>query len=343
MSAMTIDAPANAPVARSTTAAGRFATLLRREYWENRGGLMWAPIWASAIMFGLTLVTLAIGLWHASGAFNGDVHIGVPIKTLLAKIPPHEMTQATAAYDIFLGVYWTMLQVVLFFVVFFYLLGSLYDDRRDRSILFWKSLPVSDVETVLSKIVVAIAVAPFITWAIGVVLSIGVVILLSLFALAVDIDPVQYVWGPAEPLNFALRTLAIGATNVLWALPAVGWLMLVSAYSKSKPFLWALLLPIGVGVCISIFDVFQTIKVPETWYWTNIVGRALLSITPMSWGFADGVLQVLGRNTEGPPPVMQWDAIRAMFASLELWLGAVAGLALLAAATWFRRSREVAD
>jgi ABC-2 type transport system permease protein len=343
MNAMTIEAPASTPATRSTSAAKRFATLLRREYWENRGGVLWAPIWASAIMFGLTLVTLAIGLWHASGAFNGDVHIGVPIKTLLAKIPPHEMGQATAAYDIFLGVYWTMLEIVLFFVVFFYLLGSLYDDRRDRSILFWKSLPVSDLETVLSKIVTAIALAPAVTWAIGVVLSFAVLGVLSLFALAVDVDPVQYVWGPAEPLSFAARTLAISAVNLLWALPAVGWLMLVSAYAKSKPFLWALLLPIGVGVCISIFDVFQSIKVPETWYWTNIAGRALLSITPMSWGFAEGVLQVLDRNTDGPPPVMQWDAIRAMLGSLELWLGAVAGLALLAAATWFRRSREVAD
>ncbi|GAE49902.1 membrane protein [Xanthomonas arboricola pv. pruni str. MAFF 311562] len=63
--------------------------------------------------------------------------------------------------------------MVLAFVVFFYSLGSLYDDRRDRSVLFWKSLPVSDVQTVLSKAAWALLLAPLIAIVIGVLVGLA--------------------------------------------------------------------------------------------------------------------------------------------------------------------------
>ena len=57
---------------------------------------------------------------------------------------------------------------MLGFVVFFYCLGSLYDERKDRSVLFWKSLPVSDRDTVLSKALSALVVAPTLAIAVGI-------------------------------------------------------------------------------------------------------------------------------------------------------------------------------
>ena len=53
-----------------------------------------------------------------------------------------------------------MVNIVLGVVVFFFCLGALFDDRKDRSVLFWKSLPISDQATVLSKVAMALVVAP---------------------------------------------------------------------------------------------------------------------------------------------------------------------------------------
>jgi ABC-2 type transport system permease protein len=67
--------------------------------------------------------------------------------------------------------------MVLGFLVFFYCLGALHDERRDRSLLFWKSLPVSDYTTVMSKLLLAVVVAPLITMGIAIVL--GLVMLVA--------------------------------------------------------------------------------------------------------------------------------------------------------------------
>src|SRR5206468_10746510 len=50
----------------------------------------------------------------------------------------------------------------------FYCLDALYGERRDRSILFWKSLPVSDVMAVLSKLAIPIVILPLLSFAVTV-------------------------------------------------------------------------------------------------------------------------------------------------------------------------------
>src|SRR5437867_8784109 len=62
-----------------------------------------------------------------------------------------------------------MLIFTAFIVGVFYCLDSLHGERRDRSILFWKSLPVSDLTTLLSKVTIPLAVLPLVTFAIVVV------------------------------------------------------------------------------------------------------------------------------------------------------------------------------
>lgn len=344
MSAMTLEAPANAPAVRTTTAAGRFATLLRREYWEHRGGFLWAPIWASGVMLFLTAIGFGAVLWHTSGKSNGSVHIGVPIKSLLGKITPDQMSKATLAYDAFMGSYWSMLQIVLFFVLFFYLIGALYDDRKDRSVLFWKSLPVSDFETVVSKVVTAAFVAPILSWAVSAILLFGVLGIVTLTAWASDVSPAQVVWGPAEPIAFLTKTLLMVPLNVVWSLPAIGWLLFASAFARSKPFLWAVALPVAVGVAISTFDVFEAIQIPDSWYWTHIAARILLGIVPSSWAISDSMRNVAGQfEGDGPPQLIDWHVFGALLSSPETWIGAVAGIALIVGAIWFRRARELAD
>ena len=317
--------------------------LLKREYWEHRGGMLWAPIWASGVLVFFVIMGMFTVLWHTSGRANGDIHVGVPLKRLLAKIPPEEMGKLGLGLDAGLAGFWIVLQVVLFFVLFFYLLGALYDDRRDRSILFWKSLPISDSQTVLSKVVMAALVAPLLSFVIAVLLNLVVMLLLTAFVAFNGVNPMTMLWGPAEPLALWGKMLLTVPVNALWALPAIGWLLLVSSYAKSKPFLWAVALPFAVGVMIAIFEFLETIGVPDSWYWQNIVGRILLSLVPGSWVFNLDDELINRFDKSGPSEILSMDIITSVLTSPSMWIGAVAGIAMIAASVHFRRQRELAD
>ena len=321
----------------------RFGLLLKREYWENRGGFLWAPVWTSVVILVMTIIGMFVAVWHASGRANGEVHVGVPLKQLIAKIPPEEMSKLGFGLDSGLAGFWLVLQVVLFFVLFFYLLGALYDDRRDRSILFWKSLPISDTQTVLSKVVMAALVAPLLAWAATVALNFMFLVLLTVFVGINGVNPMTTIWGPAEPLVLWAKMLALVPINALWALPAIGWLLLTSSFAKSKPFLWAVALPVALGVLITVFELLDTIGIPDSWYWQNVAGRILVSLVPDSWIWLadDNIIRGFERN--GPVSVLDWKLIGTVLASPSIWIGAAAGAGMIAGATWFRRRRELAD
>jgi ABC-2 type transport system permease protein len=321
----------------------RFALLLKREYWEHKGGFFWAPIWTSGLFLLFTVIGMLVVTWHGSGRANGDVHIGVPLKQLIAKIPPEEMSKLGFGLDAGLAGFWLVLQAVLFFVLFFYLIGALYDDRRDRSILFWKSLPISDTQTVLSKVVMAAFAAPLIAWAATVAMNFAFLVLLSLFVGLNGVNPMDVIWGPAEPLALWAKMLAVVPINALWALPAIGWLLLVSSFAKSKPFLWAVAVPVALGIMIAVFEVLESLRIPDSWYWQNVCGRILLSLVPGSWLWTVDDQLIRGFERQGPMEIFSAETFGAVLSAPSMWIGAVAGSAMIAASVWFRRQRELAD
>lgn len=138
--------------------------LLRREFWEHKGGFVWAPLIAAAIM--VVLVGGLVGYGVASGKMHGD-SISVRVNgeevhnTSIAKVitPEKRADMASLAANNYIAT-GAPIFFVLPIVGLFYCLGALYDDRRDRSILFWKSLPISDTDTVLSKLATVLVVAP---------------------------------------------------------------------------------------------------------------------------------------------------------------------------------------
>ena len=126
-----------------------FGWLVKREYWEHKGGFYWAPIWVSGVMLLLTLLGIVVA---ESAASRIQVNGGIPWREISERMSSGDFVHAGTGLDVAYVALAGLLCVVFFFVVFFYLLGALYDDRRDRSVLFWKSLPVSDTSTVLSKV-----------------------------------------------------------------------------------------------------------------------------------------------------------------------------------------------
>lgn len=323
----------------------RYLTLLKREYWEHRDAFLWAPVTVAATLLLMSLIGMGVATWHANRTFDGEIRIVRPLQKLLSEIPPDEMAKLGLGYEAGLGGFWMAMQFLLYCSLFFYLLGALYDDRRDRSILFWKSLPVSDTETVLSKVAVAAIGAPLLAWATTVVLHLMFLGLLGLFVLGHGLSPTDLVWGPAEPLALAAKMLAIVPVNALWAMPAIGWLLLVSAFARSKPFLWAVALPVAIGVAINTFDLLEALRMPDTWYWQHVVARILGSLVPASWFGKAFIARALQADANGPGPAMldDWSVIGGALGSAELWIGVVAGAAMVAGAIHFRRTRKLAD
>ena len=319
--------------------------LLRREFWEHKGGFFWAPIWAGGISLLLTLMALIFGevamrREAVSGLkVNGQVMInGLDLNLITEQMSPDDVQKLADGISLSTAsaMFWPLL--VLGFVVFFYCLGALYDDRKDRSVLFWKSLPVSDRDTVLSKALSALVVAPTLAIAVGIACMVAFLLVLSVFVLLHHGNPFVLLWSPDNLLANAGVALAAIPVYALWALPSAGWLLLCSAWSKSKPFLWAIMIPVFAGVFISWFDLMNVFNLDSSWFWKNVVAHLLGGVFPGTWFTVmdmDGLqVKELGNH------LVLLKALYSALATPQLWIGAGAGIAMIAAAVRLRRWRD---
>src|SRR3546814_180103 len=195
----------------------------------------------------------------------------------------HDLYRLGQGIDLSLFMASTWPLIVLAFVVFFYCLGALYDERKDRSVLFWKSLPLSDSQTVMSKAASALLIAPMLAVAASLLTMLGFLVVLSAMVLVHGGNPLEMVWGPGSPLKVAGQMLAVIPVYALWALPTAGWLLLCSSWAKSKPFLWAIMIPVFAGIFVTWFDLMQLFDLEAGWFWKNVVSRSLLSVVPGTW------------------------------------------------------------
>ena len=325
----------------------KFRLLLRREFWEHKGGFLWAPLVAGAISLLLTIMAIVIGEVAArqalaDGEFDGEVMInGLDLGYLTEKLGPEEMRNLSHAIDLalYMASGWPL--IVLGFVVFFYCLGALYDERKDRSVLFWKSLPLSDRETVLSKAASALVVAPVIAIAASLASMVGFLVVLSVVVLLHGGNPYVLLWGPGNPLNIVGSYAMSIPVYALWALPTVGWLLLCSAWARSKPFLWAVMLPVFAGIFLSWFDLMPALDLDSGWFWGHVVARLLLGTFPaMDLIYREGFGQ-----GDSPQAVLADLSAAGTLDSLalpELWIGAVAGALMIMGAIRLRRWRDEA-
>jgi ABC-2 type transport system permease protein len=319
-----------------------FAWLLKREYWEERRGFLWAQIWAAGVL--LVISILGIVAFEAFRVRN-NIQIGMHgnLSTLLTNGMQHNAAGIAPGLDGLMLSFGLIAAIVLFFVVFFYLLGALYDDRRDRSILFWKSLPLSDTSTVISKVIAAVIIAPLISVAVVLAGYVALQIIASIWFIAHGLNPLTLLWTHVEPFSLWLHLLAMIPVNAVWALPTVGWLLVWSAAVRSKPFLWAVVIPIIAGVLNFWVGLLGLPHVSTEFFWSNLVGRALLSVIPAGW-IAPNAMGTHGVDfVDGDQlSAISYSSMAHAFTLPEMWIGAAVGIALIAAAIWFRRWRDEA-
>jgi ABC-2 type transport system permease protein len=233
--------PASLPEAQATAAVARIPETrrlywsIRRELWENRSIYIAPLIVAALIVLGFLYSTLRIPAgFLISATVNNN---GVVTHTTHAIDP-------ILPYTIAAG----LIMATTFLVAIFYCLDALYGERRDRSILFWKSLPISDLTTVLSKAAIPLVILPLLTWVLTVVTqSVMLLINLSIFHLR-GIDTTALRTGLPLTQNSLMLLYHLVAIHSLWYAPIWCWFLLVSAWARRTPLLWAVLPPFALGV-----------------------------------------------------------------------------------------------
>jgi ABC-2 type transport system permease protein len=275
---------------------------VRRELWENKS-LYIAPVATAAVVLLGFLVSMSM-LSH----FHK-----------LSSLADLDASEMAAPY----GFSAMLVMLAGFVVALFYSLGALHNERRDRSILFWKSMPVSDLLTVLSKAAIPLLIMPAIV--LGVVLGLQVMMLvvemvvfaahgLGPMALLSSLDP-----APRElMLVYGLITAAI------WYVPVFGWLFLVSGWARRVTFLWAILPPI----CLCVFEQIAL----GTHHVADLLGHRLFGAAGAAFNSPTpgGALHIM---------LADMDPL-GFIGRIDVWLGIVIGAAFFGAAVWLRRYRD---
>jgi ABC-2 type transport system permease protein len=305
---------AAAPVSYSF--ARLMAWCIRRELWENRSIII-APFTATGLMIFAILIPVVKLLADplrfelgadARGAFPTD-GLWIPYTIIAAPVLAIGLLVAIA-----------------------YCLNALHGERRDRSILFWKSLPVSDLNTVMSKAGVPLVLVPLVSFAAAVVAQLAIfAIVLLVFPLVaakahlvwngmpVDYRTVGRVWA-GVPVGYLTLAMLYGLfAMALWHAPIYAWLLLVGGWARRLTFVWAVA-PLG-GLMIVERISFGTQRL-EALFEDRLLGIGTRAFSEMGGNALPGLTP--GRFLFDP----------------ALWIGLAVAVLFLGAAVLLRRYRQ---
>jgi ABC-2 type transport system permease protein len=286
-----------------TAPARPFYWSVRRELWENRSTYIAPLIVAIVVLFGFLLST-----------------IGLPERRRAVLLL--ESAKARAAIEAPYDIAAIMLILTAFIVGVFYCLDALHGERRERSILFWKSLPVSDFITVLSKATIPLVILPVLAFTITVCVQSIMLLTTSASLLMQGMSPAT-TWTVVPFFQDWVVLLYGLVALALWHAPIYGWALLVSGWPRRATFLWAVLPLLAIGI-------FEKITF-NTSHFAALVKDRLLGFAPHAFAFGihrgvaiDSLVQLTpGKYLTAP----------------GLWLGLIFAAAFIAAAVRLSRYR----
>jgi ABC-2 type transport system permease protein len=219
-----------------------YIALMKRELWEHRSIFVTPLVIASVVTLG-TLTTLM---------FAGEFHQQLDLVIFGAQNVAGDTERRAILTGFFVGSSWLFL-LGLGVLTIFYALDALYAERKDKSILFWRSLPVTDAETVVSKLLTAILVIPAVAFAGIVVTHLVNLVVTSLWVTSKGGDAGVMIWGSVPIFDNWLATLVVLYAIAVWMSPFVGWFLFVSAFTKRAPLLMGFLPLVLVPMIEGIF------------------------------------------------------------------------------------------
>ena len=273
---------------------------VRRELWENRSIYLVPLLGIGFILFGFLIST---------------IRLPQRMRGLSALTPSKQYDLVAMPYSVAAG-----LTVVMAFIVgFFYCLDALHGERRDRSILFWKSLPVSDRTTVLAKAAIPLAVLPLLSLAIILAAQLIMLLVSTTVLLGNGMNP-AILWTRLPLFQMTLALVYSLVAIALWHAPVYAWLLLVSGWAKRATFLWAVM-PFLV---MAAFE--------RGAFGSSVVGKFLKNRL-IGW-----FTQSFAINTRDEPLSMITPG--KFLSTPGLWIGLIFAALFLAAAVRMRRNRE---
>jgi len=309
----------------------RLWILVRREIWESPVAFKWTPLIIAGFILLVTMLVLVIG-----ARVDNELVFTIDGIRMYAQMDDAQQRLAGAGAMFSIA---ALFHQIMFLVVVFYLAGSLYDDRRDRSILFWKSLPVSDRMTVASKILTATVAAPVVYLAGIALIQLVMVLIATGYGLAAGINVFSEVWAPANLPRVWLVTLVGSLVQSMWLLPIYAWLMFCSSWAPRLPILIAVLVPVLIGMFQHFWSFFSNFRLPDYNLMLMILERIGRGVMPSSVEWEAIVDKSNSSVTYAPDAdvLLSLGSIGRYLASREMWIGVAIGLILLAGAVWFRR------
>lgn len=306
--------------------------LMRRELWESPGAFKWTPI----VILGLTLFFIVFGLILGS-RFDNDMAFTLDAIRQFAEVPGDQKRLfVTGALFSVSGLFFQILILILLF----YLSSCLYDERKDRSIMFWKSLPVSDTMTVASKVLTACLLAPAIYLVVVMITQVIVLMIASVYGLMAGINPFTTFWLPASlPKLWSVMALGL-IIQGLWLLPIYAWLVFCSSWAPRVPILVAVAVPAVISLLQHAWSLLSDFTLPQLNLGMIILQRLGSGILPSNINWS---VESSGNNVDLTDIEFSEELFMSFSNSLEflfrpgMWIGLAIALALFAGAVWFRR------
>ncbi|HEV7714355.1 MAG TPA: ABC-2 transporter permease [Steroidobacteraceae bacterium] len=282
--------------------------LVRREFWEHRA-LWLVPLVVAALYLLICLIP------------GNNLHIGgIDLNDNSRSFGPGRPVEVFAVVQsLFTG----MLLSVTSLVTFFYLSDCLYAERKDRSILFWKSLPVSDAETVLSKLLVALLLVPLGVYLLALVTNVVAFGLLYVRFHNNALMQHFLVWDTGVWLRLNLYLVLDVVIVGLWFAPVAAYQLLISAWAKSSVFVWTILPPLLLILAERL--AFGTYRI------ASVIAYRL------GTGLLDGDA---GAGHVGVESVIARVNLLPVLARVDLWVGVAIAVALVFATIRIRRYRD---
>jgi ABC-2 type transport system permease protein len=202
-------------------------TQIQREFWEHRG------LWIVPLAIAAVMLLAAAVFGHIQFDFsNAATHYDGPIPPPLV-----ELVVLGWAVPFYLA---AAIQAAA------YLIDCLYSERRDRSILFWRSMPVTDARTVLVKLLVGLVLVPVGAFVLAATTSLlgSAILVLRNHDVVINGTGVVALWNTLSWLRMQGIMFYGLIAAMLWYAPFAAYLMLASVWARRSPYAWALLPPV---------------------------------------------------------------------------------------------------
>ncbi|MDG1707527.1 MAG: hypothetical protein P8H03_02140 [Emcibacteraceae bacterium] len=212
--------------------------LLLKEFWDHRRAILITPM----VITGLFITFIIVMMVSGNDVIFNDMSLQESMREGFKEArneghdPSFIITSMLLASPV-------LLWMASGFTITFTALSSLHDERKDGSILFWKSMPVSDTKEVLIKLATVALVIPFVIVPFALIIQLFIVLAMTIVGLYHGLDLWAMLYSNINLPYLLIANIVEPLMTIVWIMPIVTWFMLVSSFSRRPPFLIAFAVP----------------------------------------------------------------------------------------------------